>query len=472
LAATASACDDGSTVAPPPSTGGSAGTAGGGAAEGGSGGSGAVGGGGSGGGGAVGGGGSGGGGEIDYNIETCTGAPTADPGDDVCAVVPGDDRLFIVGDVLTPGQVYEQGGVLIEDESVAGEQMGVIQCVGCDCVDEAEGATQIICPDAAISAGLINAHDHIGWMNGRPFVAAQQGIDPALRWEHRHDWRRGLRGNPGIDVDGGGASGDEKIFGELRFALSGATAIFGSGTTGGLLRDLDDTGGGENGLGQPGAEYQTFPLGDSGGTLLEENCDGYDPKPPPPPSCDCYAPHVAEGIDEAARNELHCLTGCGSGSVEPLDEDSAIIHGIGFNAQEVGYLAAVGIDLIWSPRTNISLYGNTAPVTLYDRLGVNIGLGTDWLPSGSMNMLRELACAASFNETHLGGYFSDHRLWQMATIGSACALAFDDVVGIGSLAPDNAADVAIYANDGRQHYSAVVTRSSRTSRWCCWAAAC
>ena len=55
-----------------------------------------------------------------------------------------------------------------------------------------------------------------------------------------------------------------------------------------------------------------------------------------------------------------------------------------------------GISLIWSPRSNVALYGDTAPVTLYDRMGVNIGLGTDWLISGSMNMLRELACAASF----------------------------------------------------------------------------
>lgn len=398
--------------------------------------------------GASGGGGAGGGGAVDYEVEICTGAPTGDPGSEVCEVTAGDGQLFIVGDVLIPGKVYEQGGVLID-------LMGVIRCVGCDCVSAAAGATQVVCPDAVVSAGLINAHDHVGWMNGEPWVAADEGVDPALRWEHRNDWRRGRRDHPEIDVAGGGASKDEKTFGELRFVLSGATGIFGSGDTGGLLRDLDDTGSGDNGLSQPGAEYQTFPLGDgSAGTQLEVGCDDYNVTTAAPSYYDCHAPHVAEGIDEVSRNELHCVTGLGDGSGQVLDGRSSIIHGIGFRAQEVGYLAAAGVDLIWSARTNVSLYGDTAPVTLYDRLGVTIGLGTDWLPSGSMNMLRELSCAAYLNEHHFGGYFSDHQLWQMATVGSARALAFDDATGV--LAVDRAGDVAVYANSGRQHFAAVV----------------
>ena len=47
------------------------------------------------------------------------------------------------------------------------------------------------------------------------------------------------------------------------------------------------------------------------------------------------------------------------------------------------------ISVVWSPRSNIALYGHTANVTLLDRLGVNIALSSDWLPSGSMNMLRD-----------------------------------------------------------------------------------
>ena len=39
-----------------------------------------------------------------------------------------------------------------------------------------------------VSPGLINAHDHIGWIHQPP---AQWGE----RFEHRHDWRKGKRGH-------------------------------------------------------------------------------------------------------------------------------------------------------------------------------------------------------------------------------------------------------------------------------------
>jgi cytosine/adenosine deaminase-related metal-dependent hydrolase len=382
----------------------------------------------------------------EYETITCEGAPTASPGADVCSVTPGDQRVLIVGDVLTPDAVYEQGAVLVEQ--------GTIRCVGCDCLDEAAGATQVVCPDAVVSPGLINAHDHVGWMNGRPWVATENGVDPELRWEHRNDWRRGNRGNPEVSVDGGGSNTDEKLYGEVRFLLSGATAIFGSGDLAGLMRDLDNTGDGDNGLGDPGAKYDTFPLGDTSGTQQENGCGNYDVTDVAADYYDCHAPHVAEGIDRVAQNEFACLTGVGASSKDVLDSRTAIIHGIGLTPGEMSTMAGRGMRLIWSPRSNISLYGDTAQVTVMDRLGVSIGLGTDWLPSGSMNMLRELACAASFNDNNLGGYFSDRRLWQMATLGSARALAFDDATGV--LAQGYAADIAVFANDGNSHYSSVV----------------
>lgn len=387
------------------------------------------------------------GGGDEFVVETCEGAPTAMPASGSCEVVAGDGRMLIVGDVLTPGTVYERGGVLLDEG-------GAIACVGCGCFDQAAGATAVVCPDAVVSAGLINAHDHVGWMNGQPWVAAENGVDPELRWEHRNDWRTGKNGHPEIDVDGGGANTDEKAFGELRFSLSGATATFGSGDLSGILRDLDATGDGDNGLGQPGAGYDTFPLGDTSGTQQADGCSAYDVTDAASGFFDAYAPHVAEGIDDVSRNEFHCLTGQGDGSKEALDERSAIIHGVGLTPQEIAVMAGRGMRLIWSPRSNIALYGDTAPVTVYDQLGISIGLGTDWVPSGSMNMLRELACAASFNDNQLGGYFSDHRIWQMATVGAARALAFDDVTG--ALAEGLAGDVAVFAKNGREHYTAVV----------------
>ena len=96
---------------------------------------------------------------------------------------------------------------------------------------------------------------------------------------------------------------------------------------------------------------------------------------------------------------------------------TAMIHAIGLQPADYGAMAAAGTGLIWSPRSNITLYGETARVSVAARVGVEIALGTDWMPSGSMNMLRELACADSFNKTYLSGYFTDVELWEEAASG-------------------------------------------------------
>lgn len=381
-------------------------------------------------------------------VEVCTGtpAPTTAPGDAGCAVEKtGSKGMLVVGDLLLPGgKVIAGGGVIIEG--------GKLTCVGCDCAKKATDHTWVLCPDAVVSPGLIDAHNHVGWLNGRPWVAAEAKVDPALRWEHRHDWRKGKRGNPKVSVSGGGASTDQKAFGELRYILTGGTSIFGSGDLSGLMRDLDATGSGDNGLGQPGAKYDTFPLGDSSGTQLTGGC-GYG-KVPDPTSSDAWAPHVAEGIDNAARNEFLCMTSQGEGSKDTLNGSAALIHGTGLNATDYALMAAKGAKLIWSPRSNVSLYGDTARVVTAARLGVSIGLGVDWVPSGSMNMVRELTCAAYLNDNHWGGYFKDWQLWEMATIGAARALAMDDAVG--ALVVGHAGDIAVFKRPAGVYHRAII----------------
>ncbi len=218
----------------------------------------------------------------------------------------------------------------------------------------------------------------------------------------------------------------------------------------GLLRNLDRDA--QEGLGQPPVNYSTDPLGFDP-TLLSTGC-GYprDDFASDIAGDDAYTPHVAEGIDAEAHNEYLCMR---EGMYDLVESQTAIIHGIAMLPPDIAEMAARGASLIWSPRTNISLYGDTARVTEYARLGVPIALGTDWPLSGSMNMLRELKCADELNFTYFGGFFSDEQLWLMATREAAAALAVDDVVGV--LAPGQVADIAIFATRGsRPDHRAVI----------------
>ncbi len=164
----------------------------------------------------------------------------------------------------------------------------------------------------------------------------------------------------------------------------------------------------EEGLRTPAVDFDTFPLNDSspptgypGAVACSTFTGMISSTDATLTAAAAYEPHVAEGINAYATNEFTCLSSQNPGHDVIIDK-SALIHGVGLTAQQYATMQANGTSLIWSPRSNISLYGNTATVTEAARLGVSIALGTDWLPSGSMNMLRELRCADSLNTTYYG----------------------------------------------------------------------
>ena len=370
----------------------------------------------------------------------CPHAADPAPADGVCSVSAGSSTLLLTGTVLVPGEIFRGGQVLVDDA-------GVIQCVGCDCSAGAADATTVSCPKGVISPGLINTHDHITYTNDAP------GIDSGERYEQRHDWRNGQRGHTKLSALGG-ANADQVHFGELRFLMSGATSTVGSGGITGLLRNLDKATEEELPLSLPPVELDTFPLADTSGTQLMSGCD-YPSLPAVATimGYSAYEPHVAEGIDAAAHNEFVCLDG-GEGGVDIALPESAYIHGVGLGAADYEHLAQHMASLIWSPRSNIRLYGNTAMAQVAWRLGVNVALGTDWLPSGSMNMARELACADSFNKNYLDSYFSDEDLWLMVT-RNAARVTHDDA-SIGTLATGLVGDIAIFDGSNNQDHRAVV----------------
>ena len=167
----------------------------------------------------------------------------------------------------------------------------------------------------------------------------------------------------------------------------------------------------------------------------------------------CFEPHVAEGIDVMAHNEFVCL-GPADHDHDIVESKTAFVQGVALGPTDFATMAAAGSSLVWSPRSNLALYGNTAEVSVAARLGVRIALGTDWIVTGSMNLLRELQCADRFNANSLGHFFTDEQLWRMVTIDAARALAFDGEIGL--LAPGKVADVAIFDGSAHDGFRAVI----------------
>jgi cysteine-rich repeat protein len=386
-------------------------------------------------------------------ITQCAALPPVGSGS-TCAVTKAGTngaRLF-QGVVLKDSGVLNGGQVLVDAQ-------GVIQCSACDCsaTAGAADATIISCPQGVISPGLINAHDHITFQ-GPPRVSTEE------RYEHRNDWRRGNDGHTRITNNG--SSNILITWGELRQVLAGTTSVAGSGGQPGLLRNLDKesvttSGGSQMGLDEPALRYETFPLGDSGGEELKTGCGypGID-SPLVIPLNSAYFPHIGEGIEESAHNEFRCTSTRANGGQDLFLRQTAVIHGIAVTAEEIGTMASKGTDLIWSPRSNLSLYGDTAMVPAYKRMGVTIALGTDWLASGSMNLLRELQCADYLNATYYARTFTDEEMWRMVTANAADLS--DTQEKLGRLEPGKVADLAIFRlrTFAASPYRAVITANA------------
>ena len=86
------------------------------------------------------------------------------------------------------------------------------------------------------------------------------------------------------------------------------------------------------------------------------------------------------------------------------------------------------------------------------RAGVKIGLGSDWSPSGSKNLLGELKAAWLYDQQALGGHF-DARDLVLATRTAAEILKWEHV--LGSLEPGKRADLLVIDGKSRDPYRAL-----------------
>ncbi|MFN2503111.1 MAG: amidohydrolase family protein [Acidimicrobiales bacterium] len=145
--------------------------------------------------------------------------------------------------------------------------------------------------------------------------------------------------------------------------------------------------------------------------------------------------HLAEGVDASSTAELGRLDELGL-----LGPWTVIIHGTGLTEGQLEVPKEVGARLVWSPQSNLRLYGATTKVAEALRLGIEVGLGADWLPSGSRSLLDELRVARRVLEQQ-GLRLEPRRLVEMVTSTAARIAGLDD--RLGTLRVGAPADVTV-----------------------------
>jgi cytosine/adenosine deaminase-related metal-dependent hydrolase len=155
-------------------------------------------------------------------------------------------------------------------------------------------------------------------------------------------------------------------------------------------------------------------------------------------SSSCMLLHLSEGIDEIARKHfLHLQLPSLEWAISPA---LAGIHSLGLSPEDVHIHGQHGGTVVWSPLSNMLLYGRTLDLASVRAAGVRMGLGSDWSPTGSKNLLGELKIARLVNQAQ-GGIYSDRELVAMVTRNAADMLGWKK--SLGSIEKGKFADLVV-----------------------------
>lgn len=148
--------------------------------------------------------------------------------------------------------------------------------------------------------------------------------------------------------------------------------------------------------------------------------------------------HLSEGVDDTARGHFQALR------IEPdewaITRTLGGIHCCGLQGDDYATLATHGGSMVWSPFSNLLLYGGTSDFARAKAEGVLMSLGSDWSPTGSKNLLAEMKVARLLSQD-AGGVFSDREIAAMATINPARMLKWD--ASLGSIEAGKRADLLV-----------------------------
>jgi 5-methylthioadenosine/S-adenosylhomocysteine deaminase len=359
--------------------------------------------------------------------------------------------ILLRGTVVTmddKGTILPSGNVLVRDGRITAVWQGKKLPAGVS-LDNA------IAPDlgtnALIFPGLLDLHDHPNFdalhvwpppsSHMQPELGRPLGTEP---YAYRYQWNRMLGLQPPeasrliefpttylTELLPLGASVGK--YAEVKAVLGGETTFQGAengATAGVLIRNVEQANFGQAGRIDSNVGRIDDP-GFNAAAVLQKMQSG---------ELDAWIVHLAEGVRDSqrrpgdsfsSRQEFATLTSMGL-----LTDMTVIVHGTGLEPDDFATMRraasnrtdgtgdGLGAKLVWSPLSNLLLYGQTALVYHALKAGVTVSLGTDWSPSGSRTLLDELKIAdITLRDSRLLGADRDLIPW-LSTTGKPAPLAF------------------------------------------------
>ena len=299
----------------------------------------------------------------------------------------------------------------------------------------AEGVEQID-TGGIIYPGLLDVHNHPHY-NAIPIW--DHGTDG---WNNRYEWRTETAYKNAITkvengLNDGGSDGcslmvESMKHAEVKSIVGGTTVIQGATSENEaafdsiLARNLEKTNFGEDRI-ETRVGGSWFPTDYSGSHVKSKKAAG---------TLDAWMIHLSEGIDEPSRAEFDSLV-----NNQLIMDELIVIHGTALTSTEFALMGQVDASLVWSPMSNLLLYGDTADISAADEAGVSISISPDWGPSGAKSVLHEVKIADWWDSNILGDRFTDYEMAKMISTNSVDQVGWTD--NVGRIKPGLAADFLV-----------------------------
>jgi 5-methylthioadenosine/S-adenosylhomocysteine deaminase len=344
---------------------------------------------------------------------------------------PAPQRFALLGHVITPQGNQSNAVVEISGGTIAG-------------VGTAATGLNV---DGVIVPGLIDLHNHYTW-NVLPRWTPKVRYANRYEWQEEPEYALRLAGPHGAMMEAGFGC-DMIRYAEIKALVNGATSGAGgaagdSTCVAGLMRNLDvlsDLPGGGT-FNNERLKYEIFPFAIN--SEREAAIRAVNPKSTNS-SPRAIVMHVAEGVDAASRREFTMLQ-----AHRFILPGVTIAHGLAFTAPQLAELSQKEVGLVWSPRSNIELYGRT-----HDPQALNasaVAIAPDWSPTGSSGMIEEIATAWKINKAR--GSFTDRQMFEMVTKNPARLAGLQDQ--IGSIVVNYMADLVVLNHKGRPYLQSLL----------------
>lgn len=299
---------------------------------------------------------------------------------------------------------------------------------------------EIIEIDGVIYPGMIDLHNHLAY-NMLPLWQIPSIFKSRADWRSRDDYKTSVR------------LPTERIINQHQKSINYVVkyvegkAIIGGITSGQGLGYYDGNNnaniyqGAMRNVEAPGHAFLAPAFGNVNDMLLENkkspNIESFQ-KIMSNGKIKCFLHHLSEGLGPSSRIHYETLK-----NNHFVQKKLVGVHSLALEPQDIMEMAAAGAKIVWSPFSNLLLYGETLKLKPLKDSEILFSIGCDWSPSGSKNLLQEIKIAHQCNIDQ-GNLFTVEELVRAVTINPAKILGWEK--DLGTIQANKICDLVVLDN--------------------------